>query len=353
MAASVTARVHIMFKALLIQLFDLYRKLHPWCEKLKRGDWKWPEILELPDDLEAWLKPEESAALKPISIPKEKVDFLTTFFKKIKSKENDSSTTSPIDLENEKPDEDCVIIEDGNSTQVEAFDIGEIITREDVRTVELNEAQDILLHKICSARVFKDLKKLWDNIDIESQNSLPKKLTAKRTQFIENLFSELQQNVDQTKFLQLAKKRKSFKIISLIQLAGFKFAKRLGLVKSEEQYLTFHVEKLKLNSPLKLVKPIKRFNELPSSVINEIKPVKKLSKLQSPPVSNAKSTKALNKLHRMALKRCETIKTVNQLRELYEEIYRELKQMKHLKKRRKLKKIYESRINDIEHIKQN
>ncbi|GBN23445.1 hypothetical protein AVEN_219093-1 [Araneus ventricosus] len=122
MATSVTARVNILFRGILIQIFDIYNKLYIWRDKLKKGTTEWPEPLDLPKDLAAWLDPEASELLKPKKVPKSQLTFLSCFIKK------NTNGAKPREAEN-KDDNECVIVEETSQLQSENLDVGEVIPR--------------------------------------------------------------------------------------------------------------------------------------------------------------------------------------------------------------------------------
>ncbi|KFM66660.1 hypothetical protein X975_23610, partial [Stegodyphus mimosarum] len=241
MASSVTAKVCVLIKDLLVQMFEMYKKLLPWRQKLKKGDWKWPRSLELPDDLEAWLELNEYDVLKPLSVSKEKLDFLTPYL------QNGAE-------QNVEEDDDCVIIENHDDKSTDPA-IEEIVLSDDAddRVEILTEQQKMLLHRIKQVKTIKGLKRVWRSINEDFQMLLPEALTQKKIAKIQKLFVRLK---------QLEKKRKCHpstkneSIVAIVQEKGLQFAEYLGLIKNTGEAPSSKKQTKNVGSSINKLKPV-------------------------------------------------------------------------------------------------
>ncbi|KAF8764113.1 uncharacterized protein LOC129965932 [Argiope bruennichi] len=256
MATSVTARVNILFRGLLVQIFDIYNKLYIWRGKLKKGTVEWPKPLELPKDLEAWLNPEAAELLKPKQIPKTELAFLSQFFEK---KENGAKSAEVSDNMN---DDECVIVEETSQLQLED-DVGEVIPRPKKHKKELKKgftkAQTLLLEKIRNAGSLKKLKNIWNNLDVGSQVMLRKVLTPYKIKAIDGIFHIAKSKLQKIKQSDVSDDVKKEQKDAVIQSTGIKLAKHLGLIKTEPETSTDAASSSVL--PVNKLKPAKSLKE--------------------------------------------------------------------------------------------
>ncbi|GFU44815.1 DUF4477 domain-containing protein [Nephila pilipes] len=225
MAASVTARVNILFKGVLIQLFDIYRNLYSWRQQLKSGTFEWPKPLEIPEDLEAWLNPELSDLLGPKQISKDQLNTLRNFF------EREKNETTLKETENTVSDEDeCVVVKEPCLLQISNdLDIGEVVSREkSTYQDQPTESQNILLKKIKNVKSFKKLAIIWNNFDVNSQVLLPTELTPLKIQLIDKAFLQAKKKIVRIKNLPLQNNIKKKQIMTVTRLTGDKFLEHLG-----------------------------------------------------------------------------------------------------------------------------
>ncbi|XP_035228260.1 uncharacterized protein LOC118200398 isoform X2 [Stegodyphus dumicola] len=244
MASSVTAKVCILIKDLLVQMFEMYQKLLPWCQRLKKGDWKWPRSLELPDDLEAWLKLNEYDILKPLSVFKENLAFLTPYLQNVAE-------------QNVEEDDDCVIIENHDEKSTDPV-IEEIVLSDDAddKVKRLTKQQKVLLHRIKQVKTLKGLKRVWRSIDKDFQMLLPEALTQKKIDKIEKLFVQLKQLLLEKQKLKCYSSRKNKCTIAVVQKAGLQFAIYLGLIKNTEGASSSEKQTENVGSSVNKLKPV-------------------------------------------------------------------------------------------------
>ncbi|CAL1276564.1 unnamed protein product [Larinioides sclopetarius] len=257
MATSVTARVNILFRGILVQIFDIYNKLYIWRDKLKKGTTEWPEPLDLPKDLATWLNPEASELLKPKKVPKGQLTFLSRFLEK------QTNGTKPNEAEN-KDDDECVIVEETSQLQSEALDVGEAVPRpkksKKKPTRTLTESQNLLLEKINSARSLKELKNIWNHLDVGSQVLLRKVLTPCKIKVIDKIFFIAKKKLKKIERWNVSAEDKEEGKISIVHSTGTKLAKHLGLIETESESSTSIASSPV--SPPKELKPVKSLKEL-------------------------------------------------------------------------------------------
>ncbi|GIY72282.1 DUF4477 domain-containing protein [Caerostris darwini] len=256
MATSVTARVNILFKSILVQIFDIYRKLYSWHQRFKKGSTEWPSPLDLPDDLETWLKPEVSELLKPKLVSHDPLKFLSSFLKK------NEDETEIIDVEAIDENESMVIDDQSqvNLPNQNDIDLGEVIPRaQEECGVQLTESQNILLEKIKRAKNFKSLKVIWDNLDISSEAIL-QLLTPHKIRQIDKIFLQAKNKIKNLKQSNQTTGARRKQVISVTKLTGIKFAKQLGLVGTKSH--NFDDEANSSHLQIGELKPVKTFKKL-------------------------------------------------------------------------------------------
>ncbi|GFR02975.1 DUF4477 domain-containing protein [Trichonephila clavata] len=268
MATSVTARVNILFKGILIQLFDIYRNLYSWHQKLKSGSFKWPKTLELPEDLEAWLNPEVSEVLKPKPMSEDQQNMMLNFFQREK---NGKVSNEETDTANED-ENDCVIISEINQLDNSSdSDTGEVVERESINRVvdvtekeipkcdQLTQSQKILLERINNAMDLKTLMVIWNNIDVNSQVLLPK-LKPSKIRLIDKLFLLAEKKIKRLKVSPLSIHVKHIKMMAITKLTATKLMKHLGLTDDESD--TLDSLSSCANQSVEDLKPVKTFKKL-------------------------------------------------------------------------------------------
>ncbi|GFT21715.1 DUF4477 domain-containing protein [Trichonephila clavipes] len=238
MATSVTARVNILFKGILIQLFDIYRNLYSWHQKLKSGTFEWPKPLKLPEDLEAWLNPEVSEVLKPKAMTEDQQNMVLNFFERERN-EVSNKVTETADVD----ESDCVIISEIN--QLENSDIGEVVKRDSINTDvdvterstpkrnHLTQSQKILLERINNAMDLKTLMVIWNNIDVNSQVLLPNLIPSK-IRLIDRLFLLAEKKIKRLKVSPFSVHAKHIKMVAITKLTATKLTKHLGLTNDSD-----------------------------------------------------------------------------------------------------------------------
>ncbi|XP_054707576.1 uncharacterized protein LOC129217320 [Uloborus diversus] len=254
MATSVTARLHIMFKAVLVQIYDLYKKLFPWLTKLKKGSWEWPSSLALPNDLEEWLKPEHFDNLSKNSEASEsQINALANYFAKKKANERDKPDV--IDLDSEKD----VNIINCDIQQLDE-DIGEVVIPEKTSVEnqhrKFTSSQKSILRKIYKAKTLEKLQTVWDNINAASEDLYPFMLTQKKINKINKLLDSVGNSAD-NKYCASGKSK-----VPIMQNIRFRFTKYLGLVKNQEEYFHFAEEFSQKKKDVIKFKPVKKIKEL-------------------------------------------------------------------------------------------
>ncbi|GFY44852.1 uncharacterized protein TNIN_260331 [Trichonephila inaurata madagascariensis] len=256
MATSVTARVNILFKGILIQLFDIYQNLYSWHQKLKRGTFKW-----LIDDgsqhmyiflikCDVWPKP----------MTEDQQNIVLNFFER--EKNGKEAETADVD------ENDCVIISETN--QLENSDIGEVVERKSINTVvdvrekdtpkrnQLTQSQKILLERINNAMDLKTLMVIWNNIDVNSQVLLPN-LKPSKIRLIDKLFLLAEKKIKRLKVSPLSVHGKHIKMVAITKLTATKLTKHLGLIDDSG---TLDNLSSCANQSVEELKPVKTFKKL-------------------------------------------------------------------------------------------
>uniref|UniRef100_A0A2L2Y6S3 Nucleolus and neural progenitor protein-like N-terminal domain-containing protein n=1 Tax=Parasteatoda tepidariorum TaxID=114398 RepID=A0A2L2Y6S3_PARTP len=267
MATSVTARLNIVFRGLLVQIYSAYKKIYAWRQKLKQGGWEWSKPLELPEDLESWINLEDSEYVKPRHLPKEELDFLTTIFDKnlLSGKGDQNGYSEPVN-------EDSMILEN-------ADDHGELVERSEVEILEppqssimenietaqstssdeqqassekqqkFSKAQKVLLKRIKRAEDIKELKVIWENLDLSAQNLLLQAVTPVKIRLIDKMFLKARRKISVLKKSSVTESEKKSDRDNIINLTRLKFATFLGLLHQPK-------EKVKKNTAM-VIKPVK------------------------------------------------------------------------------------------------
>ncbi|XP_071034648.1 uncharacterized protein [Parasteatoda tepidariorum] len=291
MATSVTARLNIVFRGLLVQIYSAYKKIYAWRQKLKQGGWEWSKPLELPEDLESWINLEDSEYVKPRHLPKEELDFLTTIFDKnlLSGKGDQNGYSEPVNedsmiLENaddhggdqngysEPVNEASMILENADDhgelverSEVEILEPPQSSIMEDIETAQstssdeqqassekqqkFSKAQKVLLKRIKRAEDIKELKVIWENLDLSAQNLLLQAVTPVKIRLIDKMFLKARRKISVLKKSSVTESEKKSDRDNIINLTRLKFATFLGLLHQPK-------EKVKKNTAM-VIKPVK------------------------------------------------------------------------------------------------
>ncbi|KAG8199996.1 hypothetical protein JTE90_006235 [Oedothorax gibbosus] len=261
MAASVTARLHILFKGILALMCDFYLQVYKWLDKLKEGTFKWPLPIDLPEDLQDWLLSEGDLSDHK-QLPTEQLSFLKDIFEKQKGK---SKAKKDMVIDIATDDEECTVVKD-STEQNEDVDFGEVVSRDtsnmeivsrepeivssdsecievvstDVENSEINsinedhangstKEENMFLQKIKKVKTYKQLLNILKNIEEWSNVGAIPKLTEKRRTKVMKMFVLCRQEMKDIKRKLLTEDQRKQRNKKTIKKYKAQFCKLLRL----------------------------------------------------------------------------------------------------------------------------